>query len=204
MRKFFICIMFAVTTMVNAQEIDSLFVNMPDSLFPYLSHEKRVELLNIDKITSDTPTSLPTMYNGTAKLLLHDKECIKIALDSLSSVELGLQKSDGNAVCCVLRTVAAPERNTMASLYSDKLEKIKDINLEAVTLTHRPDTMTTERYKELLKLIEFRLIEAHFENVSTIVLKQNVPLVSEKERKDLAAILLQRKMKWNGREYVCE
>lgn len=206
MRKLFFSVAFAMLMPMagHAQGVDSLFVNMPDSLFPYLSSAQRVELVNLKRVDTSTPAVLRSTLNCEVALQYADAERMTLALDSTVIIELAMQKVNGRNKCCLLRTVPTPEPNTSAALYDEEWKQIKQLNLDTVSLTKRPDTMSVKRYDELCKLIEFPLVEAHFEDASTIKLRLNVPLVSKDEREKLAAIIVQRKMKWNGHEYIDE
>ena len=80
-------------------------------------------------------------------------------------------------------------------------EKVADVVFDDVTLLQRPDTMSQENFAELEKLIEFRMVEAHFSDAETLVLQQNVPMTSKEDKTRLQAILTQRKLKWDGKTY---
>lgn len=206
MRKLFFSVAFAMlmSVTVHAQAVDSMFVNMPDSLFPYLSSAQRVELVNLKRVDTSTSAVLRSALDCEVALQYADAERMTLALDSTAIVELAMQKVNDRNVCCLLRTVPTPEPSTSAVLYDEEWKQIKRLTLDTVSFTTRPDTMSIAQYDELCKLIEFPLVEAHFEDASTIDLRLNVPLVSKDEREKLAAIIVQRKMKWNGQEYVCE
>ncbi len=206
MRKLFFSVAFATlaSMTVHANGVDSLFVSMPDSLFPYLPSAQRVELVNLKRVDTSTSAVLRSPLDCEVALRYVDDNRITLALDSTVIIELSMQNVGDKNLCCVLRTVPTPEPHTSATLYDEDWKQIKQIDLDSISFLERPDTMSVERYKELCKLIEFPLVEAHFEDASTIILKQNVPLVSKKERDSLAAIIVQRKAKWKGHKFICE
>lgn len=195
MRKIFVSIMLAVSSAAMAQSIDSLFVNMLNGQFPYLTRAQRSELVNMQRIDTSTHAVLPSLYDGKVEVLYKDTDRMTLSLDSLTTMELSTFPSVRNVVCCVLRTVATPEKHTVLALYDAKWHNIPSIDIDTLQLVQRPDTMSVQRYDELCKLIEFQLTEAHFVDATTIVFKQNVPMVSAEERKNLAAILVERKLK---------
>lgn len=201
MRKFLFSIAIALSMSVHAQGVDSMFVNMPDSIFPYLSSAQRKELINLKRVDMATAAVLQSAFNCKVALQYLDAERMTLTLDSVVTIELASPKSDGALACCVLRTVPTPEPHTSAVVYDAEWNVLKRLDLDSEPLTERNDTMSAQRYEELCKLIEFPLVEAHFENASTIELTLNVPMVSKEERKKLEAILVKRKLRWDGVEY---
>lgn len=197
MRKIFVSIMLAISSAAMAQGIDSLFVNMPDSLFPYLARAQRSELVNMQRIDTSTHAVLQSLYDGKVEILYKDADKMTLSLDTLSSMEMSVFPPVGDAVCCILRTVATPEMHTELALYDEKWNRLPTIDIDTLSLIQRPDTMSVQQYDELCKLIEFQLIEAHLVDSTTIVLKQNIPMVSVAERKKFAAILKERRMNVN-------
>lgn len=195
MRKIFISFMLAVSSAAMAQGVDSMFVNMPDSLFPYLAREQRSELVNMQRIDTSRHAVLPSLYNGKVEVMYKDVDRMILLLDSLSSMELSVLSHVGKAVCCILRTVATPEKHTEIAMYDAKWRKLQTVDIDTLQLQHRPDTMSEQRYNELCKLVEFQLTEAHFVDAATIAFRQNIPMVSAEERKKLATILVERKLK---------
>lgn len=194
MRKILVSMAFAVSSAATAQGVDSLFVNMPDSLFPYLASTQRLELVNMQRIDTSTHAVLPSLYNGKVEILYKDADRMTLSLDSLSCMEMSAIPFGDKAVCCVLRTVATPEKHTELAMYDAEWSRLQTVDIDTLQLLQRPDTMSVQRYDELCKLVEFQLTEAHFADVATIVFRQNIPMVSAEERKKLSAILVERKL----------
>lgn len=204
MRKLLVSIMLAVSSAAMAQGVDSLFVNMPDSLFPYLARAQRSELLNMQRIDTSTHAVLQSLYDGKVEMLYKDADRMTIGLDSLTTLEMSALMSEGNAVCCVLRTVATPEKHTELALYDAAWNRLQIVDIDTVQLMQRPDTMSEEQFHDLFKLVEFQLVEAHFVDAQTVELELNIPMVSKDDRKKFAAVLVQRRLKWNGKTFVCQ
>lgn len=202
MRTILFSFMLAITTTANAQSVGEMFVNIPDSLFSYLSKEQRNELVNLKKMDASTPAVLRSPLNCDVNLSDIETERLTINIDSTVTMEMARLATDGgDSLYCMLRTVATPEKETAAYIYNKAWRKIADVDFSNVQLLHRPDTMSEDTFTELNKLIEFRMVEARFENSTTIILQQNVPMVSQEDEKRLDAILVQRKLKWNGKIY---
>lgn len=204
MRKLLVSIMLAVSSAAMAQGVDSLFVNMPDSLFPYLSRAQRSELLNMQRIDTSTHAVLQSLHDGKVEMLYKDADRMTLALDSLSTLEMSAFMSERDTLCCVLRTVATPEKRTELALYDAAWNRLETVDIDTIQLMKRPDTMSEKQFRDLCKLVEFQLVEAHFVDAQTVELELNIPMVSKDDRKKFAAVLVQRRLKWNGKTFVCQ
>lgn len=204
MRKLLFSFLLTVSLAAGAEEIDSAFVSMPDSLFPYLSREQRGELLNMQRIDTSTHAVLSSVFQGKVEMCKLTTDRISLRLDSLSSMEMMRLRTAEKPVYCLLRTVSAPENHSDMTLYDEAWKETGRVDIDGVSLVQRPDTMSDKRFEDLCKLIEFQLVEAHFVDVETVELKLNVPMLSKEDRQQLDAILVRRKMKWNGKTFVCQ
>lgn len=186
----------------KAQTADVMFVNMPDSIFPYLTKDQRQELVSLRNVDASTPAVLRSALNCSVSMTYLDAERLTVEVDSTVVMEIARQPVSGaDSVFCMLTTVATPERDTQADIYDKDWNRAGEVPLADISLVQRPDTMGENAFSELTKLIEIKIVEAHFVDASTIAVKQNVPLVSRDERKRLDAILVERKLKWDGKSF---
>lgn len=191
-----------VTKPLAVQAVDGMFVNIPDSIFPYLTKEQRQELVNLRKVDGSTPAVLRSAFNCDVAMTYMDSKRVAVEIDSAVIVEIArLFVPDGDSVYCVLSTVATPEKDTQAYIYDRDWNKIGDVSFYDAGLFQRPDTMSENTFEELKKLIEFPLVEARFIDDATITAVLNVPLVSKEDRKRLAAVLTERKLRWDGSSF---
>ena len=59
--------------------------------------------------------------------------------------------------------------------------------------------MTVERFEELKKYMQPRLLAIHLSPYSDeLIVNPSIPLVSKEDRLLLESIVVQRKLKWNG------
>lgn len=191
-----------ITKPLAVQTVDGMFVNIPDSIFPYLTKEQRQELVNLRKVDGSTPAILHSAFNCDVAMTYMDFKRLTVEIDSAVIVEIArLFVPEGDSVYCVLSTVATPEKDTQAYIYDKDWNKIGDVSFYDAGLFQRPDTMNENTFEELNKLIEFPLVEAHFIDDATMTVILNVPLVSKEDRKRLIAILTERKLRWNGSSF---
>ncbi|MDO4931383.1 MAG: DUF3256 family protein [Prevotellaceae bacterium] len=201
-KKILTFVMSAFMAAAHAQSVSDMFVTMPDSMFPYLAKEQRGELVNLKKVDPSVPAELRSIFDGTVALTSSDDDLMTLMVDSAVVMELArLGSVTGDSVYCLLRTVRTPEWDTSASIYNKEWIKVEDISFDDVELVHRPDTMTENKFQELQNLIEFRMVEAHFEGKDVVALRQSLPLTTKEERKRLNDILMQRKLKWDGKRF---
>lgn len=122
------------------------------------------------------------------------------------TAECQLRSLDENTYC-LLRHVKAPECETVCKIYDSQWRLIKTINFDDIQLTQRPDTMSQERYEELLNLIEFPLVEAHFDAPSgdnapvSLKLSLNPPMLTNEQRKIVSQILITKIVVWDGESF---
>lgn len=186
----------------NAQTVGDMFMSMPDSLFPYLTQEQRVELVKLKQVDTSTSAVLRSVFNCSVSLDSLEAACMTVNIDSTMTIEMArLATVSGDSLYCLLQTVSAPERETVASIYNKVWEKVSDVDWTDVPLLNRPDTMSDKEFANRTSLIEFRMVEARLENADTIVLKLNVPMLSSEDKRLLRDILVQRRMRWDGEKY---
>ena len=67
-------------------------------------------------------------------------------------------------------------------------------------LVERPDSMNIDDFERLCSYFDPQLIEAVLDPAdSSLTFSLSMPMLSETEKKQLQAILVQRKLKWNGK-----
>ena len=201
-KKIITFILSVVMVSANAQTVGDMFMSMPDSLFPYLTQEQRVELVKLKQVDTSTSAVLRSVFNCTVSLDSLEAACMTVNIDSTMTIEMArLATVSGDSLYCLLQTVSAPERETVASIYNKVWEKVSDVDWTDVSLLNRPDTMSDKEFANRTSLIEFRMVEARLENADTIVLKLNVPMLSSEDKRLLRDILVQRRMRWDGEKY---
>ena len=65
----------------------------------------------------------------------------------------------------------------------------------------RPDTMAVERYDELVRFFDPVMISAVMTPDNDLIFQLSTPMVTKEEKKQLDAILLQKKLKWNRQRF---
>lgn len=185
---------------LEAKNIAGMFMNMPDSLIPYLSADIRSSLLQ-----------QPTQSNGKIQSLLHEdisvdslsEDYLKIRLSASSILEAMQVKTDnGDELCCLVRTYYGPAAESTVELYDSAWHKQSTELLPKVAVSDliaRPDTMSNSNYKQTLTELSPLLINIKAQPQSHgLVYSLSLPLGNKEGRKKLEAILKPKKYIWNG------
>ncbi len=194
-------ILFAVTaTTACAQNVGTVFTDIPDSLFPYFGKAQRAELVSLKRVDPSSAASLHSSFGCEVRLDSLADDYLRLAIDSAMTMEMArLHSADvADSLYCLLRTVLAPEAETTAMIYDKAWKTVAMVDIDSEELTQRPDTMDDDTYRELLSLIEFPMVKARFEDNSTILLTLNAPLLFKDDRLRLERVFVQRKIKWDG------
>lgn len=157
-----------------------------------------------------------------AELHIHNT----VAMDSISPVTMRCNASAGTTMemtalpCSAVPTANAavasdtlfyllttrntPESETTCDIYDQDWQRIKSIPLSpyATSLIAKPDTMGAAEYREIRKLIDLPLVEAHFTSKSpaTLELSLHIPLLGKKDRQRMNAILVRKEYQIVGTE----
>ncbi len=182
---------------------------MPDSLLPYLSRDIRFEMN--DKYDIGQRATGPTSFGDSAVITALNDRYIDVSLSSAVRIQMRLlHLGNGKPLICVARTYGNDRGETRVSFYD------AGWNLKAVfctdspckyiktipSLTHRPDSMTEDRYAELLTFIDPRMVIAELSPIDdSLTMRLSMPVVGKGEENEMKSILLQRKLNWTGKRF---
>ncbi len=207
MRRFFTAIlMVAVVSAASAQrKMADFIMAMPDSVAPYLNKVKRTEMVDFYGMGVKAETfnllSEGTVLDSLTASYAH------ITLSESSRMQLSLLAAEqGDTLLCVVRTLLGEAPESVVDFYDAgwrKLDRSRFMDaVDPLSLVARPDTMDAGRYEELLRLIDPLMVQADISpDDHSLCFSLSTPLVTKKERDELKEILLQRKVKWDGRRF---
>ena len=205
-RLLFFMVLVFISVDVSAQRKMRDFIKtMPDSLVPYLNTTKRTELVDFYEMRADAVTNNLLMENTVLDSLTAIYADIR--LNESSRMQLGLlTQENGDTLICVLRTYLGEAPETTIAFY-DEMWRLRDASLylspvDTTSLMQRPDTMTVERYEQLVRLVDPVMVAAEMlPSVKSLTFSLSIPLLSEADKKELKTILVQRNLNWNGRKF---
>ena len=197
MKKTLIIICFLTCWLcVSAQSLREVWIEMPDSVLPYLSKSQRTELADYVDMKAD-----PDVLNAFGDSVRIERMTNNYLLVKASKVtRLEIKLLDNNSLALV-QTWKAPVAESKLSLFNlqwQPKEAVVEYNENIV----KPDTMTDEEFNDLKSLMYPRLKEYRLspENNSLSV-SWNYPLLSKKELKRMVDLLKPQVLNWTGRDF---
>ncbi len=192
---------------VSAQTtVGEMWQNMPDSLAPaYLKADKRRAM--VDYYNMGETAEVIHSLQGVSTLDMLSASYAEVTLSGALSMQLALlPTAQGDTILCRVVTVTAPAKESKVEFFDTKWNKLKtDEYLTNVTfeqLVQRPDTLNEDEFSYLCTFFEPRLIYSVFNpDDSSLAFALDTPLTSRFDKERLEAIMMQRKLKWDGKMY---
>ena len=113
-----ICMCVMLLGMVQAQDIRTLFINMPDSIMPALTKSERMDFL--DYMDSEMLPRVSNKLGGVSVMTSFSDRSVAVMTSQSGSTEMVLfpLKKGGNLIC-VINTVTARFRDSRLSCYNE-------------------------------------------------------------------------------------
>ena len=129
------------------------------------------------------------------------------SIGSASSLVSGSVSSSSLSSCdsvlCVVRSWDGPKRDSEVQLFDRQWKPLQaPLTFSADSFVCRPDTMSEERFSRLVAMLDpimFSVSLSPAENVLLVKLSPVVP--NPDDEKAIEQILVQRKLKWNGKTF---
>lgn len=207
MKKLIVLLTVLVLAMsASAKSLRDMWVTMPDSLLPTLNANLRLELVELRDM--GVKAEVKNLLGSDCVIDTLTTDYLQLTSSKAAFVQMKMLPRNGkDSILCVVKTFAAPEKESNLRFYQqdwtelDKAQLLAEGELEDVSkwLAAKSDTMNVDHYREL---IEPRMYFAELSlQDDTIVFQLSLPLVSEEEKMKLNAIIMQRKLKWNGERF---
>ena len=206
---------------VGAQTVRDLWLSMPPSLAPYLSTSLRTQCLDFYVMHTDAQTDnalkgksrIDTLTSTFLAATLSKAHTLQIKLLPASGSGSGSSLGSGSvsssslsscdSVLCVVRSWDGPKRDSEVQLFDRQWKPLQaPFTFSADSFVCRPDTMSEERFSRLVALLDpimFSVSLSPAENVLLVKLSPVVP--NPEDEKAIEQILVQRKLKWNGKTF---
>lgn len=182
----------------KAQTVSDMFIDMPDSITPYMNDNQRKELIELKKMEPDSIAVTNSAF-GKIKLTRLSDSILTLQLSDHNSLELG--KLDENRYVFI-KTYGAPLQESTCYIVDKKWKIVEVIDFSDIDFTQKSDSISEHEQRELIQLLEFPLISASIADTpEKLVLKLETPLTTTEEMKKFDAIKLQRSVKWTGKNF---
>lgn len=216
---------------VGAQTVRDLWLSMPPSLAPYLNTSLRTQCLDFYDMHTDAQTdnalkgksridtltstflaaTLSKAHTLQMKLLPASGSGSGSASGSASGLGSSMVSGSGSSsslsscdsVLCVVRSWDGPKRDSEVQLFDRQWKPIQaPLTFSADSFVCRPDTMSEERFSRLVAMLDPIMFSVSLSPAENVLLVKLSPIVPNPEdEKAIEQILVQRKLKWNGKTF---
>ena len=175
-------------------------ITMPDSLVEYLNKTKRTEM--VDFYDMGVKAETVNLLQGSTVLDSLTGTFADISVNKSQRMQLALLPlHEADTLICMVNSFLGEAPESEVHFFNTQWMPMpsKDF-LDEVTssqLLQRPDTMAVERYDELVRFFDPVMISAVMTPDNDLIFQLSMPMVTKEEKKQLDAILLQKKLKWN-------
>ena len=197
MKKTLIIICFLTCWLcVSAQSLREVWIEMPDSILPYLSKSQRTELADYVEMKAE-PVVL-NVFGDSVRIERMTNNYLLVKASEVTILEIKLLDNNTLALVQTWKAPAAESKLSLFDLQWQPKEAVVEYNENIV----KPDTMTDEEFNDLKSLMYPRLKEYRLspENNSLSV-SWNYPLLSKKELKRMVDLLKPQVLNWTGRDF---
>ena len=210
---------------VGAQTVRDLWLSMPPSFVPYLSTSLRTQCLDFYDMHTDAQTDnalkgksrIDTLTSTFLAATLSKAHTLQMKLlpasgsgsgsASASSMVSGSGSSSSLSSCdsvlCVVRSWDGPKRDSEVQLFDRQWKPLQaPLTFSADSFVCRPDTMSEERFSRLVALLDPIMLSVSLSPAENVLLVKLSPIVPNPEdEKAIEQILVQRKLKWDGKTF---
>ena len=196
-----VLINFVVNMGTDAQNIRKMWLEMPDSLAPYLKQQQRSMLLDYYEMGGEK--EIKNDFDGISRLDTLANDFLSVRLNNALSLQIGLLPTqEGDTLACVIKTYYSPAEESQVALYTRSWELVNNVSINTDSLYHRPDTMSIEKYEKLKGLLQPELTVSTYSPINRMLtFWLSIPFNYSEEKDALETILLQRNLKWDGKTF---
>lgn len=198
---------------VDAQKkMGELWQEMPDSLIPYMDNQARSQLVSYYNIGENWGKMVSSFDEVVGVNKLTDNY-MNVSLGEMANLQMALLTTDTkDSVLCMVKTYCGgteEERRPAESViafYNMKWQKMDNaqflVSVKPSDLIQKPVAMEQMKYQELVRLASTKMMVMEMDEKDfSLTLRLTFPMLSAEDEKKLAPILLQKKIKWNGKMY---
>ena len=197
MKKTLIIICFLTCWLcVSAQSLREVWIEMPDSVLPYLSKSQRTELVDYVDMKAD-----PAVLNAFGDSVRIERMTNNYLLVKTSKVtRLEIKLLDNNTLALV-QTWKAPVAESKLSLFNLQWQPKEAVVVYNENIV-KPDSMSEEDFADLKSLLYPRMREYRLSAENNLLsVSWNYPLLSKKDAKRVADLLKMQVVNWTGKDF---
>lgn len=193
-RYIYIILLVIIALGATAQDMKTVFINMPDPYIPQLESAWRKDL--IDLFVSGKEARLQNTMNGYSRLLNLTNDYLSLEVTERSSVEMKLLPLVNNThIVCMITTVSAPVADSRVAFYTTEWQPLEATDLftpvSADWFIKEDADKTLDAYKDVVARLDIDLIRYQLSpDTQTLTATYTTPLyLSSKEREKVLPYL---------------
>lgn len=197
MKKILIIICFLTCSLgVSAQSLREVWIEMPDSILPYLSKSQRTELADYVEMKAE-PAVLST-FGDSVRIERMTNNYLLLKANEATRLEIKLL--DNNTLALV-QTWMAPAAESKLSLFNLQWQPKEAVVVYKANIV-KPDSMSDEDFADLKTLMSPRLKEYRLSaDNNSLSVSWNYPLLSKKDVKRVTELLKPQVLNWTGKDF---
>lgn len=196
-------VLLAICSLTTAQNMEQWWINMPDSLLGYMNKSKRIEAMDYQNM--GLKIDVTNLMKGSTIVDTLTSDFIEVRLNEATIMQMRLLPKDSDTIVCVIKTMFAPEAESLVCYYDRSWQRIGVETLDTIIdkFIHRPDTMSVAHYSDLCKMIEPIMVKSTLSiSDNTMVKELSLPMLTKEEKASVKAVLKQRKFKWADGKFI--
>lgn len=197
MKKILIIICFLTCWLgVSAQSLREVWIEMPDSILPYLSKSQRTELADYVEMKAE-PAVLST-FGDSVRIERMTNNYLLLKANEATQLEIKLLDNNTLALVQTWMAPAAESKLSLFNLQWQPKEAVVDYKVNIV----KPDSMSDEDFADLKTLMSPRLKEYRLSaDNNSLSVSWNYPLLSKKDVKRVTELLKSQVLNWTGKDF---
>ena len=197
MKKILIIICFLTCWLgVSAQSLREVWIEMPDSILPYLSKSQRTELADYVEMKAE-PAVLST-FGDSVRIERMTNNYLLLKANDATRLEIKLLDNNTLALVQTWMAPAAESKLSLFNLQWQPKEAVVDYKVNIV----KPDSMSDEDFADLKTLMSPRLKEYRLSaDNNSLSVSWNYPLLSKKDVKRVTELLKTQVLNWTGKDF---
>ena len=197
MKKILIIICFLTCWLgVSAQNLREVWIEMPDSILPYLSKSQRTELADYVEMKAE-PAVLST-FGDSVRIERMTNNYLLLKANEATRLEIKLLDNNTLALVQTWMAPAAESKLSLFNLQWQPKEAVVDYKANIV----KPDSMSDEDFSDLKTLMSPRLKEYRLSaDNNSLSVSWNYPLLSKKDVKRVTELLKPQVLNWTGKDF---
>lgn len=190
----YILLLLVICPIVKAQDVATLFANMPDEYIPHLESAWRKDL--IDLYNTGKPATLQNTMNGNSSLLNLTENYLILQSTERSTVEIKLLPLINNTnIVCMVTTINAPVADSRIAFFTTEWQLLKSDDLftpvKSDWFIKDDSDKSSDSFKDAVSRLDMELIKYNLspENLTLTATYMTPSYLNSEDRQKLTPFL---------------